>query len=263
MSIIEIDHLSKQFERRDDGDDLLVLNDVSLTVEDRQFICLLGRSGCGKSTLLNLISGLDRDYDGAIRYSGRPAKGGAPPLNIGYVFQEPRLLPWQTVRANLLFALRHSNVPSGQRAERAAHWIERVGLAGFADSYPHELSGGMQQRASIARAFAIDPDVLLMDEPFSGLDEFTGRSMREQLLELWRETRKTVLFVTHHCFEACYLADRIVVLGRRPGRIVEDMTVQVPRPRDYESSELFELSNAVTRLVTSSAAEAQQELKGH
>jgi NitT/TauT family transport system ATP-binding protein len=263
MSIIEIEHLTKQFEKRDDDELLTVLSDVSLAIEDHQFVCLLGRSGCGKSTLLNLISGLDREYEGTIRYSGRSLNGGPPPLRLGYVFQEPRLLPWLSVKANMHFTLRRSAVAASERNKTVDEWIERVGLRDFANAYPHELSGGMQQRASIARAFAIDPDVLLMDEPFSGLDEFTGRSMREQLLELWRETRKTVLFVTHHCFEACYLADRIVVLGRRPGRVVEDMEVGVQRPRDYESSELFELSNSVTRLVTSSAAEAQDmTLKG-
>ena len=258
MTVIEIEGLSKSFTTRGTGDRLSVLRDIDLSVGDSEFVCVLGRSGCGKSTLLNLISGLDTVYDGSISFDARPPAAGAPPVRIGYVFQDPRLLPWLSVRDNLAFALRRSTVPAGERGERALEWIDRVGLADFADSYPHELSGGMRQRASIARAFAVDPDVLLMDEPFSGLDEFTGRSMREQLLELWRETRKTVIFVTHHCFEACYLADRILVLGRRPGRVVSDMTVPIARPRDYDSTELFELSVEVTRLVTSSAAQAQE-----
>jgi NitT/TauT family transport system ATP-binding protein len=231
MTAIDVQGVSKRFHSRAHRDGLTVLDDVSFAVEDREFVCLLGRSGSGKSTLLNLISGLDREYGGAVAFGG--------PARIGYVFQEPRLLPWLTVRDNLLFA----------RAAHADEWIERVGLGGFERAYPHELSGGMQQRASIARAFAIDPDVLLMDEPFSGLDEFTGRGMRELLLELWRDTRKTVLFVTHHCFEACYLADRILVLGERPGRAIEEERVGLPRPRDYDSTELFELSVRVTRLV--------------
>ena len=258
MTVIDIEGLSKSFATRGAAEPLNVLRDIDLSVADSEFVCVLGRSGCGKSTLLNLISGLDTVYDGTISFDRRPAATSGAPVRIGYVFQDPRLLPWLTVRENLAFALRRSTVPAGERAGRGADWIGRVGLADFADSYPHELSGGMRQRASIARAFAVDPDVLLMDEPFSGLDEFTGRSMREQLLELWRETRKTVIFVTHHCFEACYLADRILVLGRRPGRVVSDMTVPIARPRDYDSTELFELSVEVTRLVTSSAAEAEE-----
>jgi NitT/TauT family transport system ATP-binding protein len=260
MTVIEIGGLSKSFANRGGTDRLTVLRDIDLSVGDTQFVCVLGRSGCGKSTLLNLISGLDPTYEGSISFDREVLRAGRPsPVRIGYVFQDPRLLPWQTVRENLSFALRRSRVPVAERAARAQEWIERVGLGDFADSYPHELSGGMRQRASIARAFAVDPDVLLMDEPFSGLDEFTGRSMREQLLELWRETRKTVIFVTHHCFEACYLADRILVLGRRPGRVVEDMVVPIARPRDYDSTALFELSVEVTRLVTSSAAGAEDQ----
>ena len=254
MATIQIDNLSKRFPSRTGDEDLVVLDQVSLAVQDRQFLCLLGRSGCGKSTLLNVISGLDREYGGEVMVDGQAlAHSGRPPVKIGYVFQEPRLLPWQTVRQNLRFTLQSSDLPERDWKDRIEYWLERVGLDGFGDAYPHELSGGMQQRASIARAFAIDPDVLLMDEPFSGLDEFTGRSLRSALLSLWRETRKTVIFVTHHCFEACYLADRIVLLGGQPSRIARIIDVEVPRPRDYDSSELFELSVDVTRQVTSIA----------
>lgn len=250
MAVIDIQNLSKSFGNRSGGGELRVFEDLSFTVQDHEFVCVLGRSGCGKSTLLNVISGLERGHAGRVAFDGVPMNGDGPATHIAYVFQEPRLLPWLSVRDNLKFALRGSRIPSSEWPDRIDSWIERVGLGGFARSYPHELSGGMQQRASIARAFAIGPDILLMDEPFSGLDEFTARSMREQLLELWRETKKTVMFVTHHCFEACYLADRILVLGSRPGRVVKDMRVDLPRPRDYESSELFRLSVDVTRLVT-------------
>jgi ABC-type nitrate/sulfonate/bicarbonate transport system ATPase subunit len=260
MATIDVQRVSKRFDRRGQLDQLSVLDDVSFVVGDREFVCLLGRSGCGKSTLLNMISGLDRDYDGTVAYDDAPARrDGRPPVRVGLVFQQPRLLPWLSVRDNVIFALRRSGLPSRTWRKQADDWVERVGLGEFAGAYPHELSGGMQQRASIARAFAIDPDVLLMDEPFSGLDEFTARAMREQVLALWRETRKTVVFVTHHCFEACYLADRILVLGGRPGRLVHDMAVEMQRPRDYDSAELFELSVSVTKLVTRSAAEATEE----
>jgi NitT/TauT family transport system ATP-binding protein len=252
MATIQIENLSKRFPSRNGDEDLVVLDAVDLAVQDRQFLCLLGRSGCGKSTLLNVISGLDRDYGGHVAFDGHAlAHAARPPVKIGYVFQEPRLLPWRTVRENLRFALQSSGLPQDEWSDRAETWLERVGLSGFRDAYPHELSGGMQQRAAIARAFAIDPEVLLMDEPFSGLDEFTGRALRAALLSLWRDTRKTVIFVTHHCFEACYLADRIVLLGGRPSRIARTIDVELPRPRDYDSSELFELSVDVTRAVTS------------
>lgn len=254
MATIHIDNLSKRFPSRRGDEDLVVLDQVSLAVQDHQFLCLLGRSGCGKSTLLNVISGLDRDYGGEVTVAGHAlAHGSRAPVKIGYVFQEPRLLPWRTVRQNLRFALQSSDLPEREWSERIESWLERVGLGGFGDAYPHELSGGMQQRAAIARAFAIEPEVLLMDEPFSGLDEFTARSLRSTLLSVWHETRKTVVFVTHHCFEACYLADRIVLLGGQPSRIARLLDVEVPRPRDYDSSELFELSVDVTRQVTSIA----------
>jgi ABC-type nitrate/sulfonate/bicarbonate transport system ATPase subunit len=253
MADIEIHGLTKRFASRTDPAGLVVLDDISFGIEDHQVVCVLGASGCGKSTLLNVVSGLDREHEGRVTFGGAPLLASGPPVRIGYVFQDSRLLPWRSVRDNILFALKQSDVPASERRDRCQEWIDNVGLHGFEDAYPHELSGGMQQRTSIARAFAIDPDVLLMDEPFSGLDEFTARSMRQQLLRIWVETRKTVMFVTHHCFEACYLADRILILGRRPGRVVEDRVIDVPRPRDYDSSELFEMSVEVIRSVTSSA----------
>ena len=254
MAAITLQRLSKFYWSRAHPQGLVALEDVSLAVGDREFVCLLGPSGCGKTTVLNVLSGLDRDYIGEVRMAGELlSRNGTHPFRIGYVFQEPRLLPWLTVRGNIEFALGSVGIPRIQWRERADVWLNRVGLSDFAEAHPHELSGGMQQRTAIARAFAVDPELLLMDEPFSGLDELTARSMRELLLALWQETKKTVVFVTHNCFEACFVADRILVLSPRPGRVRQEITVELPRPRNYENPRLFEMSVSVTRLVTGGA----------
>ena len=251
MAAITLQGLSKVYRSRAYPRGLVALDNVSLTVADREFVCLLGPSGCGKTTVLNVLSGLDSQYLGEIRVAGSLlARNSTQPFRIGYVFQEPRLLPWLTVQGNIEFALGSVGIPRSEWRTRANNWLTRVELVDFAQAHPHELSGGMQQRTAIARAFAVDPELLLMDEPFSGLDELTARSMRELLLGLWQETRKTVLFVTHNCFEACFVADRIVVLSPRPGRIAQVIDVELPRPRDYENPRLFEQSVTITRLVT-------------
>lgn len=257
MAAITLEGLSKVYLSRAHPQGLVALDDVTLTVADREFVCLLGPSGCGKTTVLNVLAGLDQEYNGEVRIGGRRlSRNGTSPFRIGYVFQEPRLLPWLTVRRNLYFALESVGVPRGEREERTDAWLRRVGLADFADAHPHELSGGMQQRTSIARAFAVDPELLLMDEPFSGLDELTARGMREQQLTLWQESRKTVVFVTHSCFEACFVADRILILSPRPGRVRHEIRVDLPRPRNYDSPRLFELSVELTRLVLGAAPAA-------
>lgn len=255
MADIAVRDLSKIYRSKAHPDGLLALDRISLAVADHQFVCLLGPSGCGKSTILNVLSGLDQQYAGEVRVAGEVvSRSNDHPFRVGYVFQEPRLLPWLTVRGNIEFALESAGVPRSAWRERINGWLGRVGLRDFAEVHPHELSGGMQQRTSIARAFAIDPEILLMDEPFSGLDELTARSMRELLLGIWLETRKTVIFVTHNCFEACFLADRIVVFAPRPGRIKQEFTVDLERPRNYEDPRLFELSVKVTHFVTGKLA---------
>ncbi|MQA87025.1 MAG: ATP-binding cassette domain-containing protein [Streptosporangiales bacterium] len=240
--------MRKAFPDQEGTDEVLVFDGLSLSVRDREFVCLLGESGCGKSTLLNMVGGLDRDFSGHLALEGNagPDSVKTDP-RIGYVFQEHRLLPWLSVYDNLKFVLRTGGIPSDLWSSSISLWLDRVGLWEFRNAYPHQLSGGMRQRVSIARAFVIDPDILLMDEPFSGLDEFTGRQMREELLQLWRQSQKTVLFVTHNCFEACYLADRILILGNRPARVTDEVPVDIPR--DYESEELFERSVGLTRKV--------------
>ena len=252
MAGIAVQGLTKVYQSRSHPGGLLAIDGVDLAVADHEFVCLLGPSGCGKSTILNVLSGLDRRYGGAVSVAGRmTSRANDHPYRVGYIFQEPRLLPWLTVRRNIEFALESDGIARSEWRGRTDNWLKRVGLADFAEGHPHELSGGMQQRTSIARAFAVDPEILLMDEPFSGLDELTARTMRELLLEIWLETRKTVIFVTHNCFEACFLADRIVVLTPRPGKICKEITVELQRPRNYEDSRLFEMSVSVTHYVTS------------
>ena len=251
MADIAVQGLTKVFRSRAHPDGLVALDNVDLAVADHEFVCLLGPSGCGKSTILNVLSGLEPRYAGEVTVAGRVVShSSGHPFRVGYVFQEPRLLPWLTVRRNIEFVLDSEGIPRSEWHQRTNAWLNRVGLRDFAEAHPHELSGGMQQRTAIARAFAVDPEILLMDEPFSGLDELTARTMRELLLEIWLETRKTVIFVTHNCFEACFLADRIVVFSPRPGRVRKDINIDLDRPRNYEDSRLFELSVSVTHYVT-------------
>jgi NitT/TauT family transport system ATP-binding protein len=243
---IEIANLDKVYHSQVHTTGLRALERVSFDVADREFVCILGPSGCGKSTILNVLSGLDNVYQGDIRVDGRPL-GGSHGVRMAYVFQEPRLLPWLTIDDNLRFALECEGIPRAEWDGRLARYLELVGLAGFERAYPHQLSGGMQQRASIARSFAVEPDVLLMDEPFSGLDEITARRLRKELLRIWSATQKTILFVTHNCFEATFLADRILLMTSRPGRVYEEVAVELPRPRDYDDPHLFAVNAGIVR----------------
>jgi ABC-type nitrate/sulfonate/bicarbonate transport system ATPase subunit len=226
--------------------ELVALRDVAFAVAPGEFVCLLGPSGCGKSTVLNIVAGLEPAAGGEVLLDGVPlGRDGGRPRPVGYVFQEPRLLPWLTVERNVHFALDCQRVPREAWPERTGRVLALVGLADFARHHAHQLSGGMQQRASIARALAIAPEVLLMDEPFSSLDEFTARDLRQQLLRIWAETGTTILFVTHNSFEATFLADRILLMSRRPGRIVDEVPIALPRPRRYDDPEVFETNRMV------------------
>jgi NitT/TauT family transport system ATP-binding protein len=199
------------------GRPVLALDDISLDVHSREFLALLGPSGCGKSTLLYLIGGFLPIEAGRVLIDGKPIAGPGP--DRGIVFQHFALFPWKTVRANVLYGLERQGMPRAEREQRAQSFIELVGLKGFEDSYPSQLSGGMKQRAAIARTLAFDPAILLMDEPFGALDAQTRSLMQDELLGIWRRTPKTVIFVTHDVREAVYLADRIAVMSARPGRI--------------------------------------------
>jgi ABC-type nitrate/sulfonate/bicarbonate transport system, ATPase component len=232
---IEIRNLSKSFSVN--GSSNQVLKDIGFGVDTGEFICLLGSSGCGKSTILNLVSGLDKDYSGEIRIDGVPRATSR--AHLSYLFQEPRLLPWLTVEKNLHFALEAAGLPSAEWKDRTSYYLGMVNLSGTEKHYIHQLSGGMQHRVAIARAFCVNPDILLMDEPFGALDELTAREIRANLLELWQKDRKTVLFVTHNTMEATYLADRIFMMSANPGTIDEVARVGLDRPRVYESEDLF------------------------
>jgi NitT/TauT family transport system ATP-binding protein len=199
------------------GRAVLALEDVSLSVGSREFLALLGPSGCGKSTLLYLIGGFMPVETGQILVDGEPVKGPGP--DRGIVFQHFALFPWKTVRANVLYGLERQDMPKAEREERARHFIDLVGLSGFEDSFPSQLSGGMKQRAALARTLAFDPKILLMDEPFGALDAQTRGLMQSELLGIWQRTPKTVIFVTHDVQEAVYLADRVAVMSARPGQI--------------------------------------------
>lgn len=240
MATIHVRNLSHFFPGGN-GHGLQVLNNVSLTVQDRQFACLLGPSGCGKSTLLNLIAGLLVPTRGTIDFEGRPRDS----VNIGYIFQEPRLLNWRTVSQNLEFALRVKGVPREEHPALVDRYLRMVGLDQFKNAFPLTLSGGMQSRVGIARAFAIRPDVLLMDEPFSSLDELTARQLRRDLLALWEKERLTVLFITHNALEAVYLGDVVHIMTNRPTEIFNSRTVPLSRPRDYRNPEIFRLQQEI------------------
>jgi NitT/TauT family transport system ATP-binding protein len=208
---------------------VLALKDVDLQIEHGTFVSLIGPSGCGKSTLLRILGGLEQATTGSVDVAAGTSRSGQ--LRISFVFQDHSLFPWLTVLDNVAFGLRMDGVPKAERRERAQEWLVRVGLAGFERSYPEELSGGMRQRLSLARAFVTDPDVLLMDEPMGSLDAQTRLLVQEDLIRLWEETRKTVLLVTHSIEEALLLGDRVVVMSSRPARVTLDLPVDFARPR--------------------------------
>ena len=253
---IEISHVSKTFPAKGGkgGGGWQALDDASFSVQPGEFVCILGPSGCGKSTLLNILSGLDEQYEGTAAIHGRPiGRQHARTSRTAYVFQEPRLMPWRTVRANIEFALSTSGFAPSEWKERIDRCLALVELSEVGDFYPQQLSGGMQQRASIARAFAIEPDVLLMDEPFSALDELTARRLRQQLLTIWAKFRSTVLFVTHNAFEATFLSDRILMMTKGPGgRFCDEIVLSnLARPRSYEDVAVFESSRKVVERLVS------------
>jgi NitT/TauT family transport system ATP-binding protein len=253
---IVIDRVSHQY-RPARGRPVLALDDVSLAVRDREFLALLGPSGCGKSTLLYLVGGFLPVEQGSVMVDQRPIAGPGP--DRGIVFQHFALFPWKTVIQNVLYGLEKQDLPRDERLRRAHHFIELVGLAGFEDSYPAQLSGGMKQRAAIARTLAIDPRVLLMDEPFGALDAQTRSLMQAELLRIWQGSRKTVIFVTHDVQEAVYLAERVAVMSARPGHIKEIVETRFDKddPDLMRSRPFVETVDHVWNLVRAEAILAQ------
>jgi NitT/TauT family transport system ATP-binding protein len=243
--VIDIDHAAKTFVTRG-GDEVVALSDVSLTVARNEFVCLVGPSGCGKSTLLRLVAGLVTLTSGTVSVGGTAVT--EPREDTGIVFQAPTLLPWASILDNVLFPLDMMGKLDAAGRARARDLLELVGLSGFEGKHPRELSGGMQQRAGICRALVHDPDILLMDEPFGALDALTREELTVELMRICRERPKTILFVTHSIPEAVLLADRVVVMSPRPGRIAEIIDVPLPRPRDFDMEARSEFQ-AITRRI--------------
>ena len=226
--VIVADNVSKLFL---DGT-VVAFRQLSLAVKRDEILCIVGPSGCGKTTLLRCIAGLTDLSTGRLLVHGTPVDG--PPDGVAMVFQHFGLLPWKTVYENAAFGLAMAGKPAAVIAERVGHYLDLVGLTGFEKHYPYQLSGGMQQRVGLVRALAINPSVLLMDEPFAALDEQTRMTMGHELLRIWSQTAKTVVFVTHSLTEAVYLADEVLVMSARPGRIIDRIDITLPRPRTYE-----------------------------
>jgi NitT/TauT family transport system ATP-binding protein len=214
---------------------LAAVGDVTFNIKNGEILCVIGPSGCGKTSLLNALSGFIAPTTGRIEVDG--CEAGLPALRRGVVFQEYALFPWRTAQSNVEFGLEVRRLPAAQRQESARRALDQVGLADFADFYPHRLSGGMRQRVAVARALAFDPDLLLMDEPFAALDEEMREDLQALVVKLWRETGKTFVYVTHSIPEAVFLADRVIVLTRTPSRIRDEITIELPRPRDRLADE--------------------------
>ncbi len=214
------------------------LRDLNFALPTGSFTAVIGPSGCGKSTLLHIIAGLDTQFEGEVPVS-------AAHCRKGFLFQSPRLLPWLTAEQNVSFVREARGESRREALNMARQHLRRVGLVGFADHFPNHLSGGMQQRVALARALAVEPEVILMDEPFAALDELTARRMRAELLQLYDESPCTVLFITHNVTEAAFLADRVVVMSPRPGRLLAEITVDLPRPRDYDASDVAEIAHTI------------------
>lgn len=237
---LTIENLNKTFFI--DNKTVPVLKNINLTVKPGEFISIIGPSGCGKSTLLRLVVGLDTAFDGSVKLGGDPIKG--PSVNRGMVFQEARLYPWLTIEENVLFGLGGRQSEQEKKKVVQAH-LELVGLKGFANAYPHQLSGGMQQRAGIARALVNRPQVLLLDEPFGALDAMTRINMQQEILRIWETGKTTILLVTHDIDEAVFLGDRVIVMSQRPATTKQIIPVDLPRPRDRNGLDFLQLRKEI------------------
>jgi NitT/TauT family transport system ATP-binding protein len=251
MADILMQGISKVFRDRGSGRDVVALEGINLSIESNDFICLLGPSGCGKSTLLNIIAGFERPTAGRVTVDGMPVE--APGADRGVVFQQPTLMPWLTVWENVAFHLKLKGERRRNRREKAQEFIDLVGIKGFENHYPAELSGGMSQRVGIARALLMNPRVILMDEPFAALDAQTRLEMQEELVAIWQRHRGTIVFVTHGVDEALVLGNKIAVMTRRPGRIRDFIVFNSPRPRDITGAEFNDMKRHILALIRESA----------
>lgn len=248
---IKIENLSMKYPNKNGGEPVTALKNVNLDIKQGEFISLLGPSGCGKTTLLRIIADLLQPTEGKITVRGETPRDIRLKKKYGVVFQNPVLYDWRTIRRNICMPMELMEMKKAERTKQVTKMLDLVGLQDFGKRYPYELSGGMQQRVGIARALAIDPEILLMDEPFSALDEFTREKLHVDLLEIWRKTNKTVIFVTHNISEAVFLSDRVVVLSPHPGRVSTVIDINLPRPRDMESKQTTEFYDYITKIRNS------------
>lgn len=233
---IRFESVSKKFASRS-GEEIHALDNLSFSVQQSEFLSIIGPSGCGKSTVLALIAGLENPTQGKIFLDGEEVRG-TNPEKVSFMFQEHTLFPWRTIEANVEFGLELKGTPKDERRKLSEKYIQLVGLAGFENKLPREISGGMKQRASLARSLALEPKVMLMDEPFGALDEQTRMLLGNELVRIWLETKKTVVFVTHSIQEAAYLSDRVLVFSNRPAKLVREIPIEVSRPRGMEDDRL-------------------------
>lgn len=240
---LRAEQLCAAFER--DSKSVSVLEDITFDISDGEFICIVGRSGCGKSTLLNVLAGFLAPTSGSVIIDGEPVHGPDPRRIL--VFQEHGVFPWLTVEGNIGFGL--SKLPRAEREHRVAHYVQMIGLQGFERTYPSDLSGGMKQRLQVARALAVNPDILYLDEAFGALDSITRLTMRKELLRIWQTERRTIIFVTHDIDEAVQLADRVVVLSSNPARIEDILTIDIRRPRNISSPHYLELRDKLLEQI--------------
>ncbi len=248
MALLELKDIVQLFPLK--NKEVVVLDHINLAVNEGEFVALVGPSGCGKSTLLRIIAGLVKPSEGAVLFRNKKISGIN--LNVSIVFQTFGLLPWLDVTENITLGLEARGISLKERLRKAFKYIDLVGLEGFEEAYPRELSGGMKQRVGIARALVMEPELLLMDEPFSALDAFTAQNLREEILRLWGSGRlslKSIIMVTHNIEEAIYLADRVVVLSTHPGKIIGDIKIGLNRPRDRDSVEFTELYDKIYSMV--------------
>ena len=253
--ILHIQDVSKTYDA-DSANPLKALDGVDLTVGDGEFVSVIGPSGCGKSTLFNIVGGLIRDFDGTVLIDGRPVDGAHK--DVGVVFQEESTFPWRSTLENVAFPLEIEGVARAEREDRARHFIRLVGLEGFENHYPAQLSGGMKQRTAVARTLAYEPRIMLLDEPFGALDEQTRMLLGDKMLEIWAELHQTMLLITHNITEAVQLSDRVVVMSFRPGIIKEIISIDLPRPRTSEVISTPEFGTYVGRLWTLLRTEASR-----
>lgn len=244
-SIFELRQISKVFASNRDSSELSVLQGINLDIRENEFVCIVGPSGCGKSTLLRIISGLEPVTSGTVLYRGEPLV--KPTQAIGMVFQNYSLMPWLNAEGNIGLGLNFKRMDHPKQTAIVDHYLKIIGLEKFRKAYPHELSGGMQQRVAIARSLANDPDVVLMDEPFGALDAYTRIQLQQELLRIWENHKKTIIFVTHSVDEAIYLADRILLMSRRNGSIEHDIRIDMPRIRDRSDPTYAKLNQALLK----------------